>query len=137
MSKNEPTNAQSEVTDEIRSLFGEIYAAWADNDADAFVAPYRDDATVVMPRTYHRDKEEIRSSMAAGFQGPLKGSQAVDEPLSIRVIGGHTAIVVSKAGILTAGEAQLPIDREVIATWVLVRQDGRWLVASYANAPAH
>jgi uncharacterized protein (TIGR02246 family) len=137
MSKNEPTDAQSEATDEIRSLFGEIYAAWADNDADAFVAPYRDDATVVMPRAYHRDKGEIRSSMAAGFQGPLKGSRAVDEPLSIRFIGDHTAIVVSKAGILMAGEAQLPVDREVIATWVLVREDGRWLVASYANAPAH
>ncbi|MGM7775400.1 hypothetical protein ACSVHC_05185 [Arthrobacter sp. KNU-44] len=48
MSKNEPTDAQSEATDEIRSLFGEIYAAWADNDADAFMASYRDDATVVM-----------------------------------------------------------------------------------------
>ncbi|MGM7775398.1 SgcJ/EcaC family oxidoreductase [Arthrobacter sp. KNU-44] len=91
----------------------------------------------VMPRAYHRNKGEIRSSMAAGFQGPLKGSRAVDEPLSIRVIGDHTAIVVSRAGILMAGEAQLPVDREVIATWVLVREDGRWLVASYANAPAH
>lgn len=137
MSKNEPTDAQSEATDEIRSLFGEIYAAWAENDADAFVASYRDDATVVMPRTYHRDKGEIRGSMAAGFQGPLKGSRAVDEPLNIRVIGDHTAIVVSRAGILMVGEAQLPVDREVIATWVLVREDGRWLVASYANAPAH
>lgn len=137
MLKNEPTNAQSEETEEIRSLFGEIYAAWADNDADAFVAPYRDDATVVMPRVHHRGKEEIRRSMASGFQGPLRGSRAVDEPLHIHVIGGHTAIVVSRAGILMAGEAQLPIDREVIATWVLVREDGRWLVASYANAPAH
>ena len=135
MLKNETTSAQPEATDEIRSLFGEIYTAWADNDADAFVAPYRDDATVVMPGSYQRDKEEIRSSMAAGFHGPLKGSRAVDETLSIRVMG-DTAIVVSKAGILLAGETELPTDREVIATWALVRQDGRWLVASYANAPA-
>jgi len=134
MTNNKPTNVQSE---EIRNVFGEIYAAWADNDADAFVAPYRDDATVVMPGSFHRNKEEIRASMAAGFRGPLKGSRAVDEPLSIRVIGDDTAIIASKAGILMAGEAQLPKDREVIATWVLVRQDGNWLVASYANAPAH
>lgn len=90
-----------------------------------------------MPGAYHRNKEEIRASMAAGFQGPLKGSRAVDEPLSIRFIGDDTAIVVSKAGILMAGETQLPTDREVIATWALLRQDGNWFVAPYANAPAH
>jgi uncharacterized protein (TIGR02246 family) len=137
MTKNEPSNTPSEVIGEINAVFAEIYTAWADNDADAFVAPYRDDATVVMPGAFHRNKDEIRASMAAGFQGPLKGSRAVDEPLSVRVIGNDTAIVASKAGILMAGETQLPADREVIATWVLVRQDGNWLVASYANAPAH
>ncbi|GAA3893265.1 SgcJ/EcaC family oxidoreductase [Leifsonia kafniensis] len=136
MSNNKSATTQLEATDEIRSLFSEIYAAWADNDADAFVAPYRDDATVVMPGAYHRDREEIRRSMATGFGGPLKGSRTVDETLSIRLIG-DTAIVVSKAGILLAGEAELPAEREVIATWALVREDGRWLVASYANAPAH
>lgn len=137
MSNNTSTTAQLEATDEIRSLFSEIYTAWADNDADAFVAPYRHDATVVMPGAYHRNREEIRNSMAAGFAGPLNGSRAVDEPLSIRFIGEHAAIVMSKAGILLAGETQLPTEREVIATWVLVRDDGRWHVVSYANAPAH
>lgn len=128
---------ESEADKEVRGVFEAIYAAWADNDADAFVAPYREDATVVMPGVYHRNRDEIRASMAAGFNGPLKGSHAVDEPLSIRVIGGNTAVVVSRAGILMAGETALPAGREVIATWVLVRQDGNWLVASYANALAH
>jgi uncharacterized protein (TIGR02246 family) len=137
MTTIQESDIQSETGEEIRGVFGAIYAAWADNDADAFVAPYREDATVVMPGVYHRDREEIRASMAAGFSGPLKGSRAVDEPLGIRVIGDNTAVVVSKAGILLAGETTLPAGREVIATWVLVRQDGNWLVASYANAPAH
>lgn len=135
MSNNNSATAQLEATDEIRSLFNEIYTAWADNDADAFVAPYREDATVVMPGAFHRDRDEIRRSMAAGFGGLLKGSRTVDQTLSIRLIG-DAAIVVSKAGILMAGETELPTEREVIATWVLVREDGRWLVASYANAPA-
>lgn len=137
MTENQPTTDRSSDEGEIRSLFETIYAAWAQNDADAFVAPYREDATVVMPGAFHRDREEIRVSMDAGFHGPLKGSRAVDEPLSLRFLGPQTAIVVSRAGILMADETQLPSEREVIATWVLVRQDGRWLVASYANAPAH
>ena len=137
MLKNQLPDARSEDVEQIEALFEEIYAAWADNDADAFVAPYRDDATVVMPGVYHRNKEEIRTSMAAGFEGPLKGSRAVDEPFGIRVFGDGTAIVASKAGILLAGEDELPAGREVIATWVLVREGGNWLVASYANATAH
>ncbi|ALE06338.1 hypothetical protein AL755_14160 [Arthrobacter sp. ERGS1:01] len=137
MVKNQLPDAPTEAVEQIEALFEEIYAAWADNDADAFVASYRDDATVVMPGVYHRNKEEIRASMAAGFRGPLKGSRAVDEPMGIRVLGNGTAIVASKAGILMAGESELPAGREVIATWVLVREDGNWFVASYANAPAH
>jgi uncharacterized protein (TIGR02246 family) len=74
--------------------------------------------------------------MAAGFQGRLKGSKAVDEPVDFRFVGEDTAIVISKAGILMAGETDVPAEREVHATWVLTKQDGAWLVAAYANAPA-
>jgi uncharacterized protein (TIGR02246 family) len=121
---------------EVRAVFTELYAAWADNDADAFAAVYRDDATVVMPGVRHIGKSAIRDSMAAGFQGRLKGSKAVDEPVDFRFVGEDTAIVISKAGILMAGETDVPAEREVHATWVLTKQDGAWLVAAYANAPA-
>jgi uncharacterized protein (TIGR02246 family) len=136
MTENTTTIEQDQAIAEVRALFTEIYAAWADNDADAFVSGYRDDATVVMPGVHHLGKSAIRDSMAAGFQGPLKGSRAVDEPLDIRIIGGDTAVVVSKAGILMAGETAVPTEREVHATWVLTKQDGAWQVAAYANAPA-
>jgi uncharacterized protein (TIGR02246 family) len=133
MTENATTTEQDQA---IRALFAEIYAAWADNDADAFVTGYRDDATVVMRGVRHLGKSAIRDSMAAGFQGPLKGSKAVDEPLDVRIIGEDTAVVVSKAGILMAGETEVPAEREVHATWVLTKQDGAWQVAAYANAPA-
>jgi uncharacterized protein (TIGR02246 family) len=136
MTENATTIEQDQAIAEVRALFTEIYAAWADNDADAFVVGYRDDATVVMPGVRHLGKSAIRDSMAAGFQGPLKGSKAVDEPLDVRIIGEDTAVVVSKAGILMAGETTVPAEREVHATWVLTKQDGAWQVAAYANAPA-
>lgn len=129
--KGDPPTA----TDAILDLFRRLYAAWGDNDADAFVALYRPDATVVMPGVLHRGREAVRAHMAAGFAGPLKGSRGVDEPLDIRVLG-ETAIVVSAAGILMAGEDELPTERRRHATWVLHRTDGAWAVAAYANAPA-
>ena len=130
------TAERNDAIAEVRGLFTEVYAAWADNDADAFASFYRDDATVVMPGVRHIGRSAIRDSMAAGFEGPLNGSRAVDEPVDFRIIGEDTAIVISKAGILMAGETEVPAGREVTATWVVTWQDGRWLIAAYANAPA-
>lgn len=136
-SENSSTIDPTDEAVAIRELFTKLYSAWADNDADAFASLYRDDATVVMPGVLHQNKSEIHNSMAAGFEGPLKGSRGTDEPQNIRIIGGDTAVVISRAGILMAGETELPTGREVHATWVLTRQDGSWLIAAYSNAPAH
>jgi uncharacterized protein (TIGR02246 family) len=123
-------------TDAVRDVLAEIYTAWADGDPDAFAALYAEDATVVMPGVLTRGRAAVRDHMAAGFAGPLKGSRAIDDPQDIRVIGTDTAIVVSRAGIIRAGERELPAEHEVLATWVLTKRDGRWLIAAYANAPA-
>lgn len=121
----------------VRAVLQQLYDAWAAYDADALAALYAEDATVVMPGVFHRGRPAIRDYLAAAFAGPLHGSRAVDEPQDIRLLGPDTAIVVSTAGILQPGEQDLPAGREVHATWVLSRQDERWLIAAYANAPAH
>ncbi|WP_141579501.1 SgcJ/EcaC family oxidoreductase [Actinomadura sp. WMMA1423] len=118
----------------VREVLGRLYEAWADGDADAFAGLYTDDATVVMPGVFHQGRGAVRDYMAAAFDGPLKGSRAVDEPQVVRV-QGDTAIIVSRAGIVMAGEQEVPPEHERLATWVLSRRDGRWLVSAYANAP--
>jgi uncharacterized protein (TIGR02246 family) len=52
----------------------------------------------------------------------------------IRILG-DTAIVVSEAGILMAGEVRLADDRLRRATWVLAKQSGAWRIAAYHNCP--
>ncbi|MGI5232040.1 SgcJ/EcaC family oxidoreductase [Actinoallomurus sp. CA-142502] len=124
------------LSDEIKTVFDQVYAAWAAGDADAFAAVYTDDVTVAMPGVFNKGRTAVHEHMAAGFAGPLKGSRGVDQPLDIRV-WGDTAIVVSRAGIVPAGETEVPDDREVRATWVLIRADGQWKVAAYTNTPAN
>jgi len=121
----------------VHDVLARLYRAWADADADAFAALYRDDATVVMPGVLHLGRAATREYMAAAFAGPLRGSRGVDDPQNVRIIEGDTAIVVSAAGILMAGEEELPRERERLATWVLTKTDGRWLIAAYTNTPAH
>ncbi|RQX01028.1 SgcJ/EcaC family oxidoreductase [Micromonospora globispora] len=121
----------------VRDVLHALVAAWAANDADAFAAHYTDDATVVLPGgVFHQGREGVRSYMAAAFAGPLKGSTSVDEPESVRVVGGDAAVVVSRSGFLLPGEEELPADRRRRATWVLSRLDGVWRVEAYHNCPA-
>ena len=47
----------------ILDVLAGLYKAWEANDAEAFVANYTDDASVVQPGVYKRDREEIRTTM--------------------------------------------------------------------------
>ena len=126
------------TTDEnaVREVLKGTYTAWAAGDADAFVAHYREDATVVRPGTYITGRDGIRAYLVAGFAGPLKGSRAFDEPVNIRFLGDDVAVVVSDAGILMGDETELPAERRRRATCVLSRQGAEWQVAAYHNSPA-
>ena len=113
-----------------------LYRAWEANDAETFVADYTDDASVIQPGVYEKDREEIRTTMAAAFAGPLSGSRAIDHPVDVRFLTDDTAIVVSEGGIIFPGQDAVASERLVRATWVLVRRDGGWRIASYHNSPA-
>jgi uncharacterized protein (TIGR02246 family) len=113
-----------------------LYRAWEANDAETFVADYTDDASVIQPGVYEKDREEIRTTMAAAFAGPLNGSRATDHPVDVRFLTDDTAIVVSEGGIIFPGQDAVASERLVRATWVLVRRDDGWRIASYHNSPA-
>jgi len=79
---------------------------------------------------------QIRSNVAAAFAGPLNGSRVAARPVNVRFLTGDTAIVVSEDGIIFPGQDAVASERLVRATWVLVRRDGGWRIASYHNSPA-
>jgi uncharacterized protein (TIGR02246 family) len=114
-----------------------VYEAWEANDAEAFVADYLDDASVVQPGVYQKDRHEIQSSMAGAFAGPLKGSRVLDQPQDVRFPNEDTAIVISEGGIVFPGQNAVPNEAMVRATWVLAKRDGRWYVAAYHYSAAN
>jgi uncharacterized protein (TIGR02246 family) len=132
------TSTAASVTDRqaVQNVLKRLYQAWEANDAEAFVADYLDDASVVQPGIYKKDREEIRTTMAAGFAGPLQGSRVINHPQEIRFLADETAIVVSEDGILFPGQEVVPSEALVRATWVLAKRDGSWYVAAYHNSPA-
>ncbi|AJF67229.1 SgcJ/EcaC family oxidoreductase [Streptomyces vietnamensis] len=133
------TTAQDTAEQQVRSVIDAVYAAWAANDADAFVAVYTPDATSALPGSFRDGRERIRAAMAAGFEGPLKGSTVRDEIHSVRFLGEcrDSAVVVARSAVVLAGETDetvVPDGRWVRATWVLERTgDDGWQVAAYHN----
>jgi uncharacterized protein (TIGR02246 family) len=125
------------TTDEsaVRAVLDAVYAAWADNDADAFVASYSSDATAVHSGTVMEDRDAIRVTMAAVFAGPLEGSRGIHDVQSIRLIGADTAIVLSKGAIVLAGQGESAQESRTLDGWVLCKQDGAWRVEAFHNCP--
>lgn len=99
MAGNNVTSVLDDDESAVRAALDRVYAAWADNDADAFVAGYAEDATAALPGTYLPDEDAIRANMAQAFAGPLKGSSAVHEIQNIRFVGAETAVVTSKGDV--------------------------------------
>ena len=114
-----------------------VREAWEANDAEAFVADYLDDASVVQPGVYRKDRREIQGSMAGAFAGPLKGSRVIDQPQDVRFLNEDTAIVISEGGIVFPGQNAVPSEGTVRATWVLAKRHGRWHVAAYHYSAAN
>src|SRR5260370_6222679 len=120
---------------EVLAVIDSLYQPWADNDADAFVASYTEDATSILPGDYNASRAAVRDRMAAGFAGPLKGSQVRDEVQTVRHLGADAAIVVSRSAVLMAGETEAPDDRSVMPTWTLTRRNGRPPLAAHPHRP--
>ncbi len=133
MTSSNTTSVQAGQDSAVRAVLDRVYAAWAKNDADAFVASYAADATALLPGSYLQDKQAIRATMAVAFAGPLKGSQGVHKIQSIRFPSAGTAIVISKGAVVLAGEAEPRAENRALETWVLSRQDGTWRVQAFHN----
>ena len=88
----------------VLDVLARLYRAWEAGDAETFVADYTEDASVIQPGVYEKDREEIRTYIAAAFAGPLNGSRVAARPVNVRVLTGDTAIVVSEDGIIFPGQ---------------------------------
>jgi uncharacterized protein (TIGR02246 family) len=114
-----------------------FYAAWAAYDPDQVARYYARDATAIVPGGMNRGRGEVRNFFAAGFQSRLKDTTVIDESRYLRFPADGTAVVVTEGGILAAGEKSVPAERLVRGTYVLVRQDGEWLITSFHSCPLH
>ena len=75
MTSNTTTAGSDADQQAVLDVLARLYQAWEAGDAGTFVADYTEDASVIQPGVYEKDRGEIRTTIAAAFAGPLKGSR--------------------------------------------------------------
>jgi uncharacterized protein (TIGR02246 family) len=135
MTSNNPSLVEADR--QVRAVLDAVDAAWAANDADAFVAPSAETATAVLPGTYLPDRQAIRATMATLFAGTLNSSKGLHEVQTIRLVGANVAVVISKGAMLLAGQTKPDAANRALETRVLSRQAGTWRAQAFCSCPEH
>ncbi|WP_327109801.1 SgcJ/EcaC family oxidoreductase [Nocardia sp. NBC_01730] len=111
----------------IRALIERSQDAWNRADGDAYGACFTEDATdITYVGTVYHGGREIGSAHQALFDSFLKGTQLIVDIVEIRRYGADTAVVV------TRGESAKGTPKKLgkLATYTIVRIDGRWRIAA-------
>jgi uncharacterized protein (TIGR02246 family) len=113
-----------------------IQAAWAVNDPDAFADVFAENGSLLMQDNQLTSREQIRTYMANGFQGPLKGARVKGWPTTVKVLTDKAAMVVTEGGILMPGDTELQEKNLIRAIWIITKQpDGRLYLLSHQSCP--
>ena len=130
MSDETPSDAQSEVL----ALHDRLLDAWGAGDAEAFAAPFREDAVfIAFDGSVLRGRAQIAAVQRELFERWLKGSRLVDERTVVRFVGPDTAIVHAIGGTILRGRRRPAPERDSIQTLVAVRDAAGWSFVAFQN----
>lgn len=119
----------------VTALPAKFVAAWAAQDADAFAEVFTETGTMVLPGVFCKGREEIRAFMAEAFAGRYRGTQVTGMPISLEFFG-DTAVLVTRGGVMAAGQNKVSPARAVRASWIaVVDYDCSWRLGAYHNCP--
>ncbi|ALG10757.1 SgcJ/EcaC family oxidoreductase [Kibdelosporangium phytohabitans] len=130
----EPADADKAA---IAALTQKVVAAWAYNDAEKFADTFIENGTMILAGVFCRNREEVRQYMTEAYKGRYKGTQVTGKPISMRTLGDNAAILLSRGGVLEAGETETNDKQAIHASWVAVRHGSEWRLAAYQNTPVH
>jgi uncharacterized protein (TIGR02246 family) len=109
--------------------------AWNREDAAGFFADFAEDATVVeLEGTIFRNRAGMIAAQEATFATVMKGSRLVGGEVPFaQVVSPGVGVIHHRVGILMPGE-EMPPPRSSMQLFVVVQQDGRWVVSVLQNA---
>ncbi|SEF32871.1 conserved hypothetical protein [Amycolatopsis pretoriensis] len=122
---------------DVRAVLGRLTDAWNAGDATAYGRLFTEDADyVTFFGLNFPGREAIESSHRALFEGPLKGSKLTGQlgaAAKVRFVRPDVAVVVVGGGSSVTGADTTDEGRESTVSFVLVEEDGEWLITAFQN----
>lgn len=122
---------------EVRAVLGRLTEAWNAGDATAYGRLFTEDADyVTFFGLNFPGREAIESSHRALFEGPLKGSKLTGQlgaAAKVRFVRPDVAVVIVGGGSSLTGADAADEGRESTVSFVLVEEDGEWLITAFQN----
>jgi uncharacterized protein (TIGR02246 family) len=122
---------------DVRAVLGRLAQAWNTADATAYGRLFTEDADYVtffglnMP-----GRAQIEGAHRALFEGPLKGSKLTGRlgvEAKVRFVRPDVAVAVVGGGSSLSGADTADAGRESTVSFVLVEEDGEWLITAFQN----
>jgi uncharacterized protein (TIGR02246 family) len=126
-------DASAEVA-AIERVIADIEAGFNAKDPERSVEHFAPDATAVsVDGTLIAGREALLEAHRAGYAGPLRDQYARYELADVTFPRPDVAIAHKRAWATTAEGEPIDVGHAMIALYVFVREDGRWLVAARQN----
>ncbi|OLT19110.1 DUF4440 domain-containing protein [Actinomadura sp. CNU-125] len=137
MTAERPTGSGTSAEDQVAvaRLPQRLVQVWAKHDAEGFGGLFTDDGTLLLPGVYQAGREAIAAFMKEAFTGVFKGTRVTGQPLNIRFLGPDVCLLITEGGVIAAGREDLADEDAIRASWLAVKHDGEWRLASYQNCP--
>jgi uncharacterized protein (TIGR02246 family) len=125
----------------ISALLQSVVDGWNRGDGQAMAAAFDDDADyIVFNGMRLKGRQQIAAVHQQLFDTFLKGTQLDDggrggstQGSAVRFLTPEVALVLTQGGLRRPEQPESSPEQESVQTYVVVKRDGKWSIASFQN----
>jgi uncharacterized protein (TIGR02246 family) len=118
----------------IRMLYEQLMDGWNEGNAEAFAAPFAEDADfIAFDGTHFKGRHKIVSSHQPLFDKWLKGTRLTGEVRAIRFLSPEIALMHAVGGTIMRDKSEPSPERDSVQTLVAAKRGDEWCLVAFHN----